>query len=137
MSSLSVKRIYSVIHLIFRSDIFRWPAQWAPLGGNWSILKSEAFKAHYTIILDLSCLFACPRNRASMWKMPTFDKFSGEDSTTPLEHISCFIVQCGFFFRSDWLKFKLFPTSLTGFFFLKFFSPFLCSIVIRHGAKVT
>lgn len=47
------------------------------------------------------------------YKVPDFSKFSGEDDTSTIEHISRFLVQCGEASVNEALKVKLFPLSLT------------------------
>lgn len=47
--------------------------------------------------------------------MPNFTKFTGENAMTTMEHIGCFIDQCGKADSDDLLKLKLFPLSLSNF----------------------
>lgn len=48
------------------------------------------------------------------YKMPDFAKFTGQDDTTTLEHISRFLAQCGEASATDALKVRFFPLSLSG-----------------------
>jgi hypothetical protein len=48
------------------------------------------------------------------FKIPNFDKFSGENSRTTFEHIVQFHAQCGEAGALDTLKLRLFPLSLSG-----------------------
>jgi hypothetical protein len=48
------------------------------------------------------------------YKIPDFSKFSGQDNTTIVEHISRFLVHCGEASVEGTMKVRLFPLSLTG-----------------------
>ncbi len=47
------------------------------------------FWALYPAYIDTEYLY--PAN----WKMPKFDKFSGEENENTIEHIARFVAQCG------------------------------------------
>jgi len=63
------------------------------------------------------------------YKVPDFTKFSGQDNTSTVEHISRFLVQCGEAAVEDALKIRLFPLSLSGSVFAWFSSLPANSIV--------
>jgi hypothetical protein len=48
------------------------------------------------------------------WKVPNFNKFSGDDSKSIMEHISMFLAQLGEASAYDFMKVRNFPLSLTG-----------------------
>jgi hypothetical protein len=48
------------------------------------------------------------------FKVPDFTKFSGQDETSTMEHITRFIIQCGEAGNVDALKIRLFSSSLSG-----------------------
>ncbi|XP_059630882.1 uncharacterized protein LOC132273822 [Cornus florida] len=48
------------------------------------------------------------------YKVPNFVTFSGEDSTSTIEHIGQFTIQCGEVGANEFLKLRLFANSLTG-----------------------
>jgi hypothetical protein len=47
------------------------------------------------------------------WKVPNFNKFSGDDSKSTMEHISMFLAQLGEASAYDFMKVHNFPLSLT------------------------
>ena len=47
-------------------------------------------------------------------KVPDFTKFSGQDDTSTVEHVNCFIIQCGEAANTDALRVRLFSLSLSG-----------------------
>ena len=63
------------------------------------------------------------------YKVPDFTKFSGQDNTSTVEHISRFLVQCGEAAVEDALKIRLFRLSLSGSVFAWFSSLPANSIV--------
>ena len=48
------------------------------------------------------------------FKVPDFHKFSGQDDTSTMEHITRFIIQCGEAGSTDALRVRLFSSSLSG-----------------------
>ena len=46
--------------------------------------------------------------------MPDFTKFTGQDDTSTIEHVRCFIIQCGEAGTNDALRVRLFSSSLSG-----------------------
>ena len=48
------------------------------------------------------------------YKVPEFTKFSGQDDTSTVEHVSWFLVQCGEAANQDALRVRLFSMSLSG-----------------------
>jgi hypothetical protein len=62
------------------------------------------------------------------WKIPDFNKFSGDDSKSTMEHISMFLAQLGEASACDFIKVQNFPLSLTGIAFAWFTSLPACSI---------
>jgi hypothetical protein len=48
------------------------------------------------------------------FKVPDFTKFSGQDETSTMEHITQFIIQCGEAVNVDALSIHLFSSSLSG-----------------------
>jgi hypothetical protein len=46
--------------------------------------------------------------------VPDFTKLSGQDETSTIEHINCFIIQCGEAAATDALRVRLFSLSLSG-----------------------
>jgi hypothetical protein len=48
------------------------------------------------------------------FKVPDFTKFSGQDDTSTMEHITRFIIQCGKVGNVDTLRVRLFSSSLSG-----------------------
>jgi hypothetical protein len=48
------------------------------------------------------------------WWVPDFYKFSGEGSTTIVEHINVYLSQLGFTGKEDYMRIRNFPLSLTG-----------------------
>jgi hypothetical protein len=48
------------------------------------------------------------------FKVPNFTKFSGQDETSSIEHITRFIIQCGEVGNIDALRIRLFASSLLG-----------------------
>jgi hypothetical protein len=48
------------------------------------------------------------------FKVPDFTKFSGQDETSTMEHITRFIIQCGEAENIDELSIRLFSSSLSG-----------------------
>jgi hypothetical protein len=48
------------------------------------------------------------------FKVPDFTKFSGQDDTSIMEHITWFVIQCGELGYIDELKIRLFSSSLSG-----------------------
>ena len=56
------------------------------------------------------------------FKIPEFVKFTGDDSSTTLEHIGQLIIQCGKASTSDIYKLRLFSLSLSGAAFIWFIS---------------
>jgi hypothetical protein len=48
------------------------------------------------------------------FKVPDFAKFSGQDETSTMEHITQFIIQCGEAGNVDALRIQLFSSSLSG-----------------------
>ena len=48
------------------------------------------------------------------YKVPDFTKFSGQDDTSTVEHVNCFIIQCGEAANTDALRVRLFSLSLSG-----------------------
>jgi hypothetical protein len=49
-----------------------------------------------------------------IFKVPDFTKFSGQDETSTMEHITRFIIQCGQVGNIDSLRIRLFSSSLSG-----------------------
>jgi hypothetical protein len=47
------------------------------------------------------------------WKVPDFNKFSGDDSKSTMEYISMFLTQLGEASAYDFMKVRNFPLSLT------------------------
>ena len=62
------------------------------------------------------------------WRVPDFQKFSGDDSKSTMEHISMFLAQLGEASAYDFMKVHNFPLSLTGTAFAWFTSLPSCSI---------
>jgi hypothetical protein len=62
------------------------------------------------------------------WRVPHFNKFSGDDSKSTMEHISMFLAQLGEASAYDFMKVRNFPLSLTGTTFAWFTSLPACSI---------
>jgi len=62
------------------------------------------------------------------WRVPDFQKFSGDDSKLTMEHISMFLAQLGEASAYDFMKVHNFPLSLTGIAFAWFTSLPSCSI---------
>jgi hypothetical protein len=62
------------------------------------------------------------------WKVPNFNKFSGDDSKSTMEHISMFLAQLGEASAYDFMKVHNFPLSLTSIAFAWFTSLPACSI---------
>jgi hypothetical protein len=48
------------------------------------------------------------------WKVPDFNKFSGDDSKSTMEHINMFLAQLGKSSAYDFMKVRNFPLSLIG-----------------------
>ena len=48
------------------------------------------------------------------FKTLDFSIFSGEDGKSTMEHVSCFMAQCGEANQNEYYKLQLFPLSLTG-----------------------
>ena len=48
------------------------------------------------------------------FRVPDFAKFTGEDATSTMEHIGCFLAQCGEVANQDELRVWLFLLSLSG-----------------------
>jgi len=48
------------------------------------------------------------------WKVPSFNKFSGDDSKSTMEYISMFLAQLGEASAHDFMKVHNFTLSLTG-----------------------
>ncbi|XP_015697640.1 uncharacterized protein LOC107305228 [Oryza brachyantha] len=48
------------------------------------------------------------------YKVPNFSKFSGQDGTSTIKHVSRFLAQCGEASAEDALKVRSFPLSLSG-----------------------
>jgi hypothetical protein len=46
------------------------------------------------------------------FKVPNFTKFSGQDDTSTMEHITWFIIQCGEAGNANALRIQLFSSSL-------------------------
>ena len=68
------------------------------------------------------------------WRVPNFNKFSGDDSKSTMEHISMFLAQLGEASAYDFMKVRNFPLSLTGTTFAWFTS--LPSYSIGSWAKL-
>ena len=68
------------------------------------------------------------------WRVPDFNKFSGDDSKSTMEHISMFLAQLGEASAYDFMKVRNFPLSLTGTTFAWFTS--LPSYSIGSWAKL-
>jgi hypothetical protein len=62
------------------------------------------------------------------WRVPNFNKFSGDDSKSTMEHISMFLAQLGEASTYDFMKVCNFPLSLTNIAFAWFTSLLSCSI---------
>jgi hypothetical protein len=62
------------------------------------------------------------------WKVSDFNKFSGDDSKSTMEHISMFFAQLGEASAYDFMKVHNFPLSLTDMAFMWFTSLSTCSI---------
>jgi hypothetical protein len=62
------------------------------------------------------------------WKVPDFNKFSGDDSKSTMEHISMFLAQLDEVSAYDFMKVRNFPLSLTDTAFAWFTSSPACSI---------
>ena len=62
------------------------------------------------------------------WRVPDFQKFSGDDSKSIMEHISMFLAQLGKASAYDFMKVHNFPLSLIGIAFAWFTSLPSCSI---------
>ncbi len=65
------------------------------------------FRSPYLAHIEANHLY--PAN----WKMPKFDKFSGEENEKIVEHVARFTTQCRKAAVSPFLKMRLFSTSLT------------------------
>ena len=50
----------------------------------------------------------------NQYKVPDFTKFSRQDDTSTMEHVSRFIIQCGEAANRDELRVRLFSSSLSG-----------------------
>jgi len=48
------------------------------------------------------------------YKVPDFTKFSGQDDTSTMEHVNCFIIKCEEDANMDELSVRLFSSSLSG-----------------------
>jgi hypothetical protein len=48
------------------------------------------------------------------WRVPDFQKFSGDDSKSTMEQVSMFLAQLGEASAYDFMKVRNFPLSLTG-----------------------
>ena len=68
------------------------------------------------------------RDNPMGWKVPDFQKFSGTDSKTTMEHISMYLAQLGGASKEEFMKLRNFPLSLTGTAFSWFTSLPPCSI---------
>jgi hypothetical protein len=64
------------------------------------------------------------------FKVPDFTKFSGQDDTSTMEHITQFIIQCGEVGNADALRIRLFSLSLSGPAF-SWFSLFPANCIIK------
>jgi hypothetical protein len=64
------------------------------------------------------------------FKVPDFAKFSGQDETSTMEHITQFIIQCGEAGNVDALRIQLFSSSLSGPVFSRFTSLPANSIIM-------
>jgi hypothetical protein len=62
------------------------------------------------------------------WRVPDFNKFSGDDSKSTMEHISMFLAQLGEASAFDFMKIRNFPLSLTSTAFAWFTSVPSCFI---------
>jgi hypothetical protein len=62
------------------------------------------------------------------WWVPDFYKFSGEGSTTIVEHINVYLSQLGFTDKEDYMRIRNFPLSLTGITFAWFTSLPRCTV---------
>ena len=62
------------------------------------------------------------------WRVPDFNKFSGDDSKSTMEHISMFLAQLGEASAYDFMKVHIFSLSFTGTTFAWFASLPSCSI---------
>jgi hypothetical protein len=70
---------------------------------------------------QLSCMYRTPYPSGydqilfpPRFKLPDFSKFSGQDETSTMEHITRFIIQCGEAANIDALRIRLFSSSLSG-----------------------
>jgi hypothetical protein len=64
------------------------------------------------------------------FKVPNFTKFSGQDETSTMEHITRFIIQCGEAGNVDALRIRLFSSSLSGPAF-SWFTSLLANSIIK------
>jgi hypothetical protein len=64
------------------------------------------------------------------FKVPDFTKFSGQDETSTMEHITRFIIQCGEAGNIDALRIHLFSSSLSGPAF-SWFTSLLANSIIK------
>jgi hypothetical protein len=64
------------------------------------------------------------------FKVPDFTKFSGQDETSTMEHITQFIIQCGEAGNVDALRIWLFSSSLSGPAF-SWFTSLLANSIIK------
>ena len=62
------------------------------------------------------------------WKVPDFQKFSGNDNKSTMEHVSMYLAQLGEGCAHDYMKCRNFPLSLTGTAFSWFTSLPSCTI---------
>jgi hypothetical protein len=62
------------------------------------------------------------------WWVPDFYEFSGEGSTTVVEHINVYLSQLGFTDKEDYMRIRNFPLSLTGITFAWFTSLPRCTV---------
>ena len=62
------------------------------------------------------------------WRVPDFNKFSGDDSKSTMEHINMFLAQMGEASTLDFMKVRHFPLSLISTAFAWFTSLPSCSV---------
>jgi hypothetical protein len=84
-----------------------------------------------------SCMFKTPYPSGydqipfpPIFKVPDFTKFSGQDETSTMEHITRFIIQCGEAGNVDALRIRLFSSSLSGPAF-SWFTSLLANSIIK------
>ena len=88
-----------------------WVVKIAEVMGEQFVLKPKQQTYMYRPPYPPSCDLI---PMSSRYRPREFTKFTGQDNTTTVEHISRFLVQCGEARATKALKIRLFPLSLSG-----------------------